>query len=71
MRLHFTIKEGRLTVVKSCMDCSMLKDLTVYIESASTSNTGSNMNLCPVFDTLATAGKRNTANMVGVRNTFR
>ncbi len=60
-----------MTVVKSCLDCSMIKDLTVYIESASTSNTGSNKNLCPVFDTLATAGKRNTANMVGVRNTFR
>ena len=52
------------------LDYLMFKDTTVYVQTASTSNTGSNMNLGPVFGTPVTAGKGNTATMVGVRYTF-
>jgi predicted porin len=52
------------------LDYNMFKDTVVYAQAASTSNTGSNMNLSPVFGTPVTAGKSNTATMVGVRYTF-
>jgi predicted porin len=52
------------------LDYTMFKDTIVYAQAASTSNTGSNMNLSPIFGTPVTAGKNNTATMVGVRYTF-
>ena len=52
------------------LDYTMFKDTIVYVQAASTSNTGSNMNLSPIFGTPVTAGKGNTAAMVGVRYTF-
>lgn len=52
------------------LDYTMYKDTIVYVQAASTSNTGSNMNLSPVFGTPTPAGKNNTATMVGVRYTF-
>lgn len=52
------------------LDYTMFKDTIVYAQAASTSNTGSNMNLSPIFGTPTPAGKGNTATMVGVRYTF-
>lgn len=52
------------------LDYTMFKDTIVYAQAASTSNTGSNMNLSPVFGTPTPAGKGSTAAMVGVRYTF-
>jgi predicted porin len=52
------------------LDYTMFKDTIVYVQAASTSNTGSNMNLSPIFGTPVAAGKNNTATMVGVRYTF-
>jgi predicted porin len=52
------------------LDYTMFKDTIAYVQAASTSNTGSNMNLSPVFGTPTPAGKGSTATMVGVRYTF-
>ena len=52
------------------LDYTMFKDTIVYVQAASTSNTGNNMNLSPIFGTPVAAGKNNTATMVGVRYTF-
>ena len=52
------------------LDYTVFKDTIVYAQAASTSNTGSNMNLSPIFGTPTPAGKGNTATMVGVRYTF-
>ncbi len=52
------------------LDYLMFKDTTVYAQYAHTNNTGTNMNLSPVFGTPTPAGKNNTATMVGVRYTF-
>ncbi len=52
------------------LDYTMFKDTIVYAQAASTSNTGSNMNLSPVFGTPVAAGKSNTATMFGLRYTF-
>lgn len=52
------------------LDYTMFKDTIVYVQTASTKNTGSNMNLSPVFGSATPAGKNNTATMVGMRYTF-
>ena len=52
------------------LDYTIFKDTIVYAQAASTSNTGSNMNLSPIFGTPTPAGKGNTATMVGMRYTF-
>jgi predicted porin len=52
------------------LDYTMFKDTILYVQAASTSNTGSNMNLSPIFGTPTPAGQGNTATMVGLRYTF-
>ncbi len=52
------------------LDYTMFKDTIVYVQAASTSNTGSNMNLSPIFGTPVAAGKGNHATMFGMRYTF-
>jgi len=52
------------------VDYTMFKDTIVYLQAASTSNTGSNMNLSPIFGTPVAAGKDNHATMLGMRYTF-
>ena len=52
------------------VDYTLFKDTIVYVQAASTSNTGSNMNLSPVFGTPVVAGVSNTATMFGMRYTF-
>jgi len=52
------------------VDYTMFKDTIVYVQAASTSNTGSNMNLSPIFGTPVAAGKDNHATMLGMRYTF-
>jgi predicted porin len=52
------------------LDYTLFKDTIVYVQTASTNNTGSNMNLSPVYATVPAANKSNTATMVGARYTF-
>jgi len=52
------------------LDYALFKDTIVYAQTAHTSNTGSNMNLSPVFGTPTAAGMGNNATMVGVRYSF-
>lgn len=61
---------SKATQTAISLDYTMFKDTMVYVQAASTSNTGSNMNLSPIFGTPVAAGKNNTATMVGVRYTF-
>lgn len=72
---HYTLKDktnvgNKATQTAVSLDYNLFKDTTVYVQAASTSNTGSNMNLSPVFGSPVAAGKNNTATMVGVRYTF-
>ena len=72
---HYILKDktnsgNKASQTAISLDYNMFKDTVVYAQAASTSNTGSNMNLSPVFGTPVTAGKSNTATMVGVRYTF-
>lgn len=52
------------------VDYTMFKDTLVYVQTASTTNTGSNMNLSPIFGTPTPSGKNNNATMIGMRYTF-
>ncbi len=52
------------------VDYLMFKDTIAYVQTASTSNTGNNMNLSPIFGNPVPAGKSNTATMVGLRYAF-
>jgi len=72
---YYTLKDktnagNKASQTAISLDYTLFKDTIVYAQAASTSNTGSNMNLSPVFGTPVTAGKNNTATMVGVRYTF-
>ncbi|PQA82572.1 hypothetical protein C5F52_13315 [Limnohabitans sp. TS-CS-82] len=61
---------NKATQTAISVDYVMFKDTIVYLQTASTSNTGSNMNLSPIFGTPAPAGASNTATMLGMRYTF-
>lgn len=52
------------------LDYALYQDTLMYIQTASTSNNGANMNLSPVYATTVAANKSNTAWMVGLRYTF-
>ena len=52
------------------LDYTMFKDTTAYVQAASTTNVGDNMNLSPLYGVTVAAGKNNTATMVGVRYTY-
>lgn len=52
------------------LDYLVFQDTIAYVQTASTNNTGTNMNLSPVFGSPTPAGKSNTATMVGLRYTF-
>jgi len=72
---YYTLKDktnsgNKASQTAISLDYTMFKDTIVYAQAASTSNTGSNMNLSPIFGTPTPAGKGNTATMVGVRYTF-
>jgi predicted porin len=61
---------NKATQTAISVDYAMFKDTIVYLQTASTSNTGSNMNLSPIFGTPTPAGASNTATMLGMRYTF-
>ena len=72
---YYNIKDktnegNKATQTAISMDYTMFKDTIVYVQAASTSNTGSNMNLSPIFGTPVAAGKGNHATMFGMRYTF-
>lgn len=52
------------------LDYTMFKDTIVYVQAASTTNKGNNMNLSPIYASVPAANKNNTATMIGVRYTF-
>ena len=72
---YYNIKDktnegNKATQTAISMDYTMFKDTIAYVQTARTNNTGSNMNLSPVFGTPNPAGKNNNATMVGLRYTF-
>jgi len=52
------------------LDYYLSKRTTLYVEAASTSNNGANMNLSPMYANPTAAGTSNTAYMLGLRHTF-
>jgi len=72
---YYTLNDKTTTASKASqtaisLDYAMFKDTIVYVQAASTSNTGSNMNLSPIFGTPTPAGMNNSATMVGLRYAF-
>ena len=61
---------NKATQTAVSVDYTMFKDTIVYLQTANTKNTGSNMNLSPIFGSAAPAGKSNNATMIGLRYTF-
>jgi len=52
------------------LDYYLSKRTTLYVEAASTSNSGANMNLSPIYGNAVAAGTSNAAYMMGVRHSF-
>jgi predicted porin len=65
-----TNADSKATQTALSVDYLMFKDTIAYVQTASTNNTGNNMNLSPIFGSPVPAGKSNNATMVGLRYTF-